>query len=88
MSQHCKKGKDNDEDDESSTSTKSAKTIKSLSKTMTSLEIDNQRLKESVSVLQKCNEDDNDDSSISTVEGLGHFQDAIEMQEENHPRMS
>ncbi len=54
----CKKGKDNDEDNKSLASNKSAKTIKSLSKTMKLLEKDNRQLKKSVSVLQKCNEDD------------------------------
>jgi hypothetical protein len=50
-----KKGKDDDEDDKSSASTKPAKTIKSLSKLMKSLEKDNQRLKKSFTLLQKCN---------------------------------
>jgi hypothetical protein len=81
------RGKDNYEDDKSSASTKSAKTIKSLSKTMNSLEKSNQRLKKSVSALQKCNEDDNDDSSISTVEGSSHCQDAMEMLKEQHPKI-
>jgi hypothetical protein len=82
-----KKGKDNDEDGRSSASTKSAKIIKSLSKTMKSLENNNQRLKKSVSALQKCNEDDNDDSLIFTVEGLSHFQDAMKMLEEHLPKI-
>jgi hypothetical protein len=82
----CKKGKDNYEDDKCSVSTKAAKTIKSLSNTMKSLEKDN--WKKSVSALQKCNEDDNDDSLISTaVEGSIHFQDAMEMLEEHHPKI-
>jgi hypothetical protein len=70
------KGKDDDEDDKSSASTKSAKTIKFLSKTMKSLEEDNQRLEISVSALQKC-----------TVEGPSYFQDAIKMLEEHHPKI-
>jgi hypothetical protein len=82
-----KKGKDNDEDDTSFASTKSTKTIKSLSKTMKLLEKNNQRLKKSVSALQKCNEDDNGDSSISLVESLSHSQDAMEMLEEHHPKI-
>jgi hypothetical protein len=42
---------------------------------------------QSVSALQKCNKDDDDDLSISTVEGSSHFQDALEMLEEHHPRI-
>jgi hypothetical protein len=80
-----KKGKDDDEDEKSVASNKSSKTIKSLSKTMKSLEKDNQRLKKSVSALQKCDEDE--DSSLSSVEGSSHFQDAMEMLEEHHPKL-
>jgi hypothetical protein len=80
-----KGGEDND--DKSSSSAKLAKTIKSLSKTMRSLEKDNKKLKKSVSALQKCNKDDDNDSSISTVEGSSHFQDALEMLKEHHPRI-
>ncbi len=40
-----------------------------------------------MSVLQKCNEDDNDGSLLSTVEGSSHFQDAMEMLEEHHPKI-
>jgi len=80
-----KKGKDDDEDERSVASNKSSKTIKSLSKTMKSLEKDNQRLKKSVSALQKCNEDE--DSLLSSVEGSSHFQDAMEMLEEHHPKV-
>jgi hypothetical protein len=68
-------------------SAKLAKTIKSLSKTMRSLERDNKKLRKSVSALQKCDKDDDDDSSISTVEGSSHFQDALEMLKEHHPRI-
>ena len=81
-----KKGKDNDEDEKSVASNKSFKTIKSLSKTMKSLEKDNRRLKKSVSALQKCDEDE--DSSLSLVEGSSHFQDAMEMLEEHHPKVA
>jgi hypothetical protein len=81
----AKGGKDND--DKSSLSAKSAKTIKSLSKTMRSLEKDNKKLQKSVSALQKCNKDDDTNLSISTVEGSSHFQDALEMLEEHHPRI-
>jgi hypothetical protein len=81
----AKGGQDNY--DKSSLSAKLVKTIKSLSKTMRSLEKDNRRLKKSVSALQKCNKDDDDDSSILTVEGSSHFQDALEMLKEHHPRI-
>jgi hypothetical protein len=80
-----KKCKDDDEMDKSLVSNKSAKTIKSLSKTMKLLEKDNWRLKKSVSALQKCNEDDDNDSSVSTVEGSSHCQDAMEMLEKTSP---
>jgi hypothetical protein len=82
-----KKGKDDDEDDKSLASNKSAKTIKYLSKTMKLLlEKDNRQLKKLVSMLQKCNEDYNDDSLLSRVEGSSHFQDAMEMLKEHHPK--
>ncbi len=68
-------------------SAKSAKTIKSLSKTMRSLKKDNKKLKKSISALQKCDEDDDDNSSISTVECSSNFQDATEMLNEHHPRI-
>jgi hypothetical protein len=54
---------------------------------MKSLEKDNRQLKKSVSVLQKCNEDDGNDSLLSTVEGSSYFQDAMEMLEEHHPKV-
>ncbi len=82
-----KKGNDDDEDNKSRASNKSAKTITSLTKTMKFLEKDNQRLKKSVSMLQKCNEDDNNDSLLSMVEGSSHFQDAMEMLVEHHPKI-
>jgi hypothetical protein len=78
---------DKDNDDKSSLSAKLAKTIKSLSKTMRSLEKDNEKLKKSVSALQKCDKDDDDNLSISTMEGSSHFQDALEMLKEHHPRI-
>jgi hypothetical protein len=85
----CKKGAKGgeDNDDKSSLSAKSVKTIKSLSKTMRLLEKDNKKLKKSVSALQKCDIDDDNDLSISMVEGSSHFQDALEMLEEHHPRI-
>ncbi len=61
-----KKGKDDEEDEKSMASNKSSKSIKSLSKTMRSLEKDNQRLKKLVSALHKCNEDE---ESLLSSEG-------------------
>jgi hypothetical protein len=81
----AKGGEDND--DKSSLSAKLAKTIKSLSKTTRLLERDNKKLRKSVSALQKCNKDDDNDSSISTVEGSSHFQDALEILKEHHSRI-
>ena len=78
-----KKGKVDDDDEKSVASNKSSK--KSLSKTMKLLDKDNRRLKKSVSTLQKCNEDE--DSSLSSVEGSSHIQDAMEMLEEHHPKV-
>ncbi len=52
---------------------KSAKSMKSISKTMKSLEKDNHRLKKSVRALQKCKEDNDNDSSISSTEDSSHF---------------
>ncbi len=66
-------------------SNKSSKTITSLSKTMKSLEEDIWWLKKLVSALQKCDEDE--DSSLSFVEGSSHFQDAMEMLEEHHHKV-
>jgi hypothetical protein len=40
-----------------------------------------------VSMLHKCNEDDNNDSWLSTVEGSSHFQGAMEMLKEHHPKI-
>jgi hypothetical protein len=51
------------------------------------LEKNNQQLKKSVSALQKCNEDDNDDFLLSRVEGSNHFQDAMEMLKEHHSKI-
>ncbi len=51
------------------------------------LEKDNRRLKKLVSMLQKCDEDDNDDSLLSMVEGSSHFQDAMEMLKEHHSKI-
>jgi hypothetical protein len=53
---------------------------KSMFKTMKSLEKENRRLKKFVSALQKCKEDDDNDSFIfiSSTEGSSHFQKGIE----------
>jgi hypothetical protein len=81
----CKKASDDDEDDKSSASPKSAKTMISISKMMKSLEKDNCRLKKSVSAHQQCKEDDDNDSSVSSFEGLSHFQKGIMTLEESYP---
>jgi hypothetical protein len=60
---------DDADDERSAASAKSFKSIKSFTKTMKALEKDYWRLKKSVSVLQKCDEDDDDDLSLSSVEG-------------------
>ncbi len=84
----CKKAAENDANEKSSASVKSAKIMKSISKTMKSLKKDNCRLKKSVSALQKCKEDDNDDLSISSAEGLSHFQKAIKFLKESYPKIA
>ncbi len=67
-----KKSKARDDDN------KSIALVKSLSKTVKSLEKSNRKLKKSVSALQKCEEDDDTNSSLST-EGTSHFQKSVEM---------
>jgi hypothetical protein len=79
---------DDADDEKSATSAKSSKLIKSLTKTMMALEKDNRRLKKSVSALQKSNEDDNDDSSLSFVEGSTHFQEAVEILIYSYPKIA
>ena len=69
-------------------SAKSAKTIKSITKAMKSLEKDNCKLKKSVSALQKRNEVEDDDLSITSAEGSSHFQEAMEMLQESHPNIA
>jgi hypothetical protein len=49
------------------------------------LEKDNRQLKKVVIVLQKCDEDEG--SSLSSEEGSSHFQDAMKMLEEHHPKV-
>ncbi len=84
----CKKAAEDDDNEKSSASAKAAKMIKSISKTMKSLEKDNHRLKKSVSALQKCKDDDDDDLSISSTVGLSHFQKAIEFLKESYPQIA
>jgi hypothetical protein len=84
----CKKAAEDDDNKKSSASAKLAKTMKSISKQMKSLEKDNRSLKESVSALQKCKEDDDNDSSISSTEGLSHFQKTIKVLEESYPKIT
>jgi hypothetical protein len=82
-----KKAAEDDDDEKFSASAKSAKAMKSISKTIKSLEKDNHRLKKFVTALQKCKEDDDDDLSISSAEGSSHFQNAIEFLEESYPNL-
>jgi hypothetical protein len=83
-----KKSAEDDDDEKSSATAKLAKTMKSISKTMKSLEKNNRRLKISVSALQKCKEDDDNDSFISSTEGLSHFQKAIKFLNESCPKIA
>ncbi len=76
---------DDEDNEKSATSTKSSKSIKSLTKTMKALEKGNWRLKKSASALQKCNEDASNDSSLSSVEGSTHFQEAVEILSDSSP---
>ncbi len=82
------KAAEDDDDEKSSASAKSAKMMKSISKTIKSLKKDTRRLKKSVGALQKCKENDDNDSSISSAEGLSHFQKAIEFLEESYPKIA
>ncbi len=83
-----KKAMDDANNEKSATSTKSSKSIESLTKTMKALEKDNRRLKKSVSMLQKCDEDDYNDSSLSSVEGSTHFQKAVEILQDSYPKIA
>ena len=83
-----KKAMDDANNEKSATSTKSSKSIESLTKTMKALEKDNRRLEKSVSMLQKCDEDDNSDSSLSSVEGSTHFQKAVEILRDSYPKIA
>jgi hypothetical protein len=60
--------------------------VKSLSKTVKSLEKSNRKLKKSVSALQKCEEDDDTNLSLST-EGTSCFQKSVEILEECNPKV-
>ncbi len=84
----CKKAAEGDDNEKSSASMKLAKTMKSISKTMKSLDKDNRRLNKSVSALQKCKEDNDNDLSISSTEGSRHFQKAIDFLEESYPKIA
>jgi hypothetical protein len=68
-----KKAAEDDDNEKSSASAKSVKMMKSISKTVKSLEKDNRRSKKPVSALQKCKDDDDDDLFTSFAEGLSHF---------------
>jgi hypothetical protein len=83
-----KKAAEDDDDEKSSARAKSAKTMKSISKTMKSLEKDNHKLKKSISALQKCKEDDDNDLSISSAEGSSHFQKALEFLKESYSKIA
>jgi hypothetical protein len=84
----CKKAAEDDDNVKYSASAKLAKTMKSISKMMKSLEKDNRRSKKFVSALQKCEEDDDNDSSISSTEDSSHFQKAIEFLKESYPKIA
>ncbi len=79
---------DDSNNDKSVASAKLAKSIKSITKTMKLLEKDNHRLKKYVSALQKCDEGDDNDLSISSAKGSSHFQEATVMLQESHPRIA
>jgi hypothetical protein len=54
---------------------------------MKSLEKDNSRLKKFASALQKYEEDDDNDSSISSAKGLSHVQKAIGFLKKSYPKV-
>jgi hypothetical protein len=83
-----KKAMDDAYNEKSATSAKFSKSIKSLTKTMKALEKDNWRLKKSVSALQKCNENDDNDSSLPSVEGSTHLQEAVEILSDFYPKIA
>ena len=65
---------------------RSVASVKSLTKTVMSLEKSNLKLKKLVSALQKCEEDDDTDSSLS-FEGTSHFQKGVEMLQNCNPKI-
>jgi hypothetical protein len=75
------KAKKDSEDDKSVSSNKSAKTITSLTKQVKTLQ-------KSISALQAHQEDSNDDSSLSSVEGDTHFQYACAAIATSHPEVA
>ena len=75
------KAKKDSEDDKSVSSNKSAKTIKSLTKQV-------KTLKKSVSALQAHQENSNDKSSLSSVEGDTHFQYVCAAIATSHPEVA
>ncbi len=66
----------------------SSRILLSISKTIKSLEKDNRRLKKSVSALQTCKEDNEDDLSKSSTEGSSHFQKDIMTLKESYPKIA
>jgi hypothetical protein len=54
---------------------------------MKPLEKDDCRLKKICEHNQKCHEGEDNDSSISSAEGSSHFQEAMEMLQESHPKI-
>jgi len=62
--------------------------MKSIYKRMKSLEKGNRRLTKFVSALQKCKEDDDNDSSISSAESSSHFQKGIMTLERSYPKIA
>jgi hypothetical protein len=63
-------------------------TMKSISKIMKSVEKDSRRLKKSVSALQRCKEDDDNDLSISSTECSSHSQKDIKFLKESFPKIA
>jgi hypothetical protein len=76
-----KKAAEDDDDEKFSASTKSAITMKSISKTMKSLERDNRRIKKSVSALKSAKRIMTM-TCLSSAEGSSHFEKAIKFLKE------
>ena len=79
-----KKSKANANDDDYK-STSSSKSIMSLSKMLKPLEKIDRKVKRSVSTLQKYDEDE--ELTISPLEGTSHFQKNVDMLEEHNPKI-